>query len=314
MIHELNWGLPVIGYLFLAGVGAGALLVSAWSILNVGSFGDSRLTVARCGALIAPVPVIAGTSMIIFELGQPFRALNLFHLINLSPMSWGTWFIGLFTTVALLYALTFIPLATRIGGRLDSIRKVLAWLCLPLGLGLALYTAIMIGAMPARPFWNSPVIALLFVLSALSGGVASIIIALALINQREERSVKSVDHSRSLSILGGTDAILLSAELVTILFFLLFAQLTIGNVNEAVDVILPGGDLALPFWGIVVGIGILLPICLELALAFPRLLRVSPIPLHRTAELLAPAAVLTGGFALRYVVLVAGQVTGPIGI
>lgn len=314
MSEELNWGLPVIGYLFLAGIGAGAVLLSAWSTLSAGRFGKSHMAIARYGAYIAPVPVIVGTSMIIFELGQPFRALNLFHLINLSPMSIGTWFIGLFTIVTILYALTFIPLVIRISGRMDSIRRALAWFCLPLGLGLALYTAIMIGAMPARPFWNSPIIALLFVLSALSGGIAAVIIPLSLFGESEDAAGQRDDRRESLSILGNTDAAFLLAELATILLFLLFAQLTIGNVQEAVKVILPGGELVLPFWGIVVGVGILLPVSLELGLMFPKLRRPGTATLHRTIELLAPAAVLTGGFALRYVVVVAGQITSPIGI
>jgi len=49
---------------------------------------------ARCGALIGPIPVMLGTFMIVFELGQPFRALNLFKVINLSPMSIGTWLLA----------------------------------------------------------------------------------------------------------------------------------------------------------------------------------------------------------------------------
>ena len=44
MSEELLWGLPVIGYLFLAGVGAGALTVSASVLLRGGGggFGGGR--------------------------------------------------------------------------------------------------------------------------------------------------------------------------------------------------------------------------------------------------------------------------------
>jgi formate-dependent nitrite reductase membrane component NrfD len=107
-MHEVNWGLPVILYLFLAGLGAGAVTVSGSVLLRKGGFGASRFDVARCGALIGPIPLMLGTFLLVFELGQPFRALNLFKVINLSPMSIGTWLLTTFIVVSLLYALTFL--------------------------------------------------------------------------------------------------------------------------------------------------------------------------------------------------------------
>ncbi len=46
----------------------------------------------------------------------------------------------------------------------------------------------------------------------------------------------------------------------------------------------------------------------------PTLFRGKPYQPHRSIEFLVPAAVLVGAFALRYVVVVAGQITGPVGI
>ena len=311
MFDELYWGLPVVGYLFLAGVGAGAAVASAAVLLGAGNVGSMRFTIARYGALIAPVPVILGTLFIIFELGRPFRALNLFKLINLSPMSIGSWVVGLFIVTSIAYALTYIPPSARFGDRLDRVRQVLAWLCLPLGFGLAVYTAILLGAMPARPFWNSPVIALLFVLSALSGGIASIILALAIFHRQPGAAA---DHEKSMHLLGGTDAVLLLGELLVILFFLLFAQLSIGSIKQSVSVILLDGALAAPFWGLVVTLGILVPAGMELSKVVPGVIRGKPVRSPRAFEFMAAALILIGGFALRYVVVVAGQITGPVGI
>ena len=56
-MSEIQWGLPVIGYLFLAGVGGGALTISSSVLLRGGGgiFGGAHFQIARFGALIAPV-------------------------------------------------------------------------------------------------------------------------------------------------------------------------------------------------------------------------------------------------------------------
>jgi formate-dependent nitrite reductase membrane component NrfD len=101
MTEGLSWGLPVIFYLFLAGLGAGAMTVSASVLLRGGGggFGGGHFQVARYGAIIAPLPVMVGSLLLIFELGSFeaghwFRWFNLYKVINASPMSIGTWLLS----------------------------------------------------------------------------------------------------------------------------------------------------------------------------------------------------------------------------
>ena len=189
MGHELNWGLPVIAYLFLAGVGAGALTVSASIFLRSGggsSIGAGHFTLARYGALIAPLPVMVGCGLLIFELGSFevghwFKWINLYKTITLSPMSIGTWLLTVFIIISLIYAYTFLRTVVSPNDRLEPLRKAMAWVGVPLGLGVAVYTGILLGAMPSRPFWNSPILALLFLVSSLSTGVAVLLLAAAIV-------------------------------------------------------------------------------------------------------------------------------------
>jgi len=317
MAHELNWGMPVILYLFLAGVGAGTVTVSASVLLRGGGggFGGRHFAIARYGALIGPLPVIIGTSLLVFELGRPFRALNLFKLINLSPMNIGSWFLGLFIVVSVLYALLFLPWPPIIWDRLQPWRKALAWICIPLGIGVALYTGIMLGAMPSRPFWNSPILALLFLVSALSTGIALIIFAQAMLYEPPpDNPAAEKRFHQSGYLLTASDLILIGFELMVIFLFIMFAYLTVGNVKYAVAVILPGGDLAAAFWLWVVVVGLLIPIIIELIYVVPKLLYHRDYESSRTADMVISLAVLAGGFMLRYVVVIAGQVTGPVGL
>lgn len=320
MTAELSWGLPVVWYLFLAGLGAGALTASASVLLRGGGggFGGAHIEIARYGAFLAPLPLIVGCFALIFELGtfeagHWFRWINLYKVINLSPMSIGTWLLTFFIGVSLVYAYTFVPDAPFLGARQARLRKALAWISVPLGIATAVYTGILLGAMPARPFWNSPILALLFLLSSISTGVALILLARGILHRTRSPEIEEA-RRESDYLLTATDVLLIGFELMVIFLFIMYAQLTIGGVNEAVAVILPGGDLAALFWIGVVLIGLLIPALIELYYVVPKLVYHRGFNAPRVVDIAVSGAVLFGGFLLRYVVLVAGQVTGPIGI
>ena len=320
MTAELTWGMPVVWYLFLAGVGAGALTASASVLLRGGGggFAGSHVEIARYGAFLAPIPVMIGCLALIFELGtfeagHWFRWINLYKVINLSPMSIGTWLLTFFIGVSVLYAYTFVPNAPFLGERQVPLRKALAWVAVPLGIATAVYTGILLGAMPARPFWNSPILALLFLMSSISTGVALILLARAVLHRAPPGETEQA-YEESSYILTATDILLIGFELMVIFLFIMYAHLTIGNVKEAVSVILPGGDLAPLFWFGVVLVGLLIPALIELYYVVPKLVYHRDFTAPRTVDIAVSGAVLVGGFLLRYVVVVAGQITGPIGI
>ncbi len=315
---ELHWGLPVILYLFLGGLGAGAGTVSASIFLRSGG-GDlagSNFRFARWGALVAPIAVIVGTGMIVLELGSFqtghwFKWINLFKTINLSPMSIGSWMLALFILVSLVYAYTFLPDDAHPGDHRHRLRKVLAWVMVPLGVGVALYTGILLGAMPSRPFWNSPILALLFLVSALSTGVAAIILLRALFGHKNK--IDADNFERNSYMLSSSDMLLIGFEVLVVFLFVMYAHLTIGGVEDAVSVI-TGGPLTSQFWFGFVVLGLLLPVVIELKYVFPTLLYQKQFVMPRTMEVLVCLLVLAGGFLLRYIVVIAGQITGPVGI
>jgi formate-dependent nitrite reductase membrane component NrfD len=320
MTAELTWGLPVVWYLFLAGVGAGALTASASVLLRGGGggFAGSHVEIARYGAFLAPLPVMLGSFLLIFELGSFeagnwFRWINLYKVINLSPMSIGTWLLTFFIGVSVLYAYTFLSNPPFLGERQAPLRRVLAWIAIPLGIATAVYTGVLLGAMPARPFWNSPILAFLFMLSSISTGVALILLVRAVLHRTPPEETAQA-YQESSYILTATDILLIGFELMVLFLFIMYAHLTIGNVKEAVSVILPGGDLAPLFWFGVVLVGLLIPALIELYYLIPKLVYHRGFNSPRTVDIAVSGAVLLGGFLLRYVVVIAGQITGPVGI
>ncbi|KAF0122407.1 MAG: molybdenum protein small subunit membrane anchor [Xanthobacteraceae bacterium] len=107
---------------------------------------------------------------------------------------------------------------------------------------------------------------------------------------------------------------LIGFEFLALFLFLMFAHLTVGAPAAAVRVILPGGSLATLFWVGVVLIGLLVPAMLELRYVTPTLLYHRPFVIPRIVEISVATIVLCGGFLLRHVVVVAGQITGPSGL
>ena len=321
MTEGLHWGLPVILYLFLAGVGAGAMTVSASVFLRGG--GGARgvhVEIARYGAFLAPLPVMVGCGLLILELGSWqtghwFKWINLYKTINLSPMSIGTWLLTLFIGLSIVYAYTFIRNAPGLTNEQRyALRRMLAWIAVPSGIATAVYTGILLGAMPARPFWNSPIVALLFLVSALSTGIAVILLARAIMHRNTGDETLERQFEDSGYLLSASDTLLIGFELMVIFLFIMFAHLTVGDVKVAVSVILFGGSLASMFWVWVVLVGLLIPALVELVYVVPRLLYRRSYAAPRGIEIVVPVAVLIGGFMLRYVIVVAGQITGPVGI
>jgi formate-dependent nitrite reductase membrane component NrfD len=155
---------------------------------------------------------------------------------------------------------------------------------------------------------------MLFLLSSLSTGVAAILLLRALFPSNRFDPETERQFNNSGYILTSTDTMLIGFELLVIFLFVMFAHLTVGNVKEAVSVILAGGQLANWFWFGVVIVGLLLPALIELYYVIPRLVFHGEFVAPRGMEIVVPIAILIGGFMLRYVVVVAGQITGPIGL
>lgn len=330
MAHHLMWSWPVYWYLFLAGTGAGAIAVSCFIYLRGpgGNLGERYFSLAKYGALIGPLPVIIGTVFLIFELGRPFRAFNImtsniwYRAFNPSPMNYGGWLLLLVGVVSVLYALTFFNWKAifdgEMGRRLDrwsaAWRKPLAATCAPLGIATAVYTAMLLGAMPSRPLWNTPVLWSLFTVSALSTGIAAIMLANRVSHRSNGDQTRERLFHNSGFWLSLSDVILIIIELIVLALFIMFAYVTVQDASHAIQVILPGGEMAPLFWTWVVLVGLIIPLIFEAFFVVRTQFNGGHFSVPYLFELALPLAVLVGGFMLRYVIVVGGQLTGPIGL
>jgi formate-dependent nitrite reductase membrane component NrfD len=143
----------------------------------------------------------------------------------------------------------------------------------------------LLGTMASRPLWNSAILGPLFLTSGLSTGAAYMLM------------YKLNDGERLL--LARVDMGLILAELALISVWLIGLMSGGGAHRGAAHAIL-GGPYTTAFWTLVVGFGLVVPFLGEWMER-----RAGHIPGR-----LAAVMVLLGGFALRWILVYAGQHAG----
>ena len=294
------FGELIVGYLFLAGTGAGAFLVAAAACLR-----DAWRPTDRTAAVVAaaqptlaltPLVVAVAALLLLADLGSLEGAARVLLQPPGSVMAVGAWLVVvLFATSSAVAAMGAVP-------RLRV--PALSWACVIAGsaaaLGVMAYSALLLADVVAVDFWRTPWLTVLFVASSLSCGTALVVTAAVLVPSREldERTREAAVDA--LWRLGG---VLVWVELAALALFLASRGLSTEWARDSCALLL-AGPLAPAFWGGVVGAGIVAPLALHGVRR--RLGRV------RSATMLASACgVLAGGLVLRWCV-VAAAVTAPL--
>ncbi len=290
MRDVVSWGMYIFTFAFFIGLSAGGLIMAS----SAEVFGITALKpLARLGVLSAAACVTVAAIMIIPDLGKPARILNiLIHPNWTSPLVWDI------LIIAAYFAFSVVDLTVlqrHSSGRAASVRviRVLAYVGLPMAVLLHSVTAWIFGLQIARTWWNTALMAPLFVVSAILSGTALVtLLALA-----AERWGGFTLPSETRRWLRGFIAIALIVDL----FFVGCDYITVlwGNVpadRSALNLVLPGGPFAWTFWVEWIAGG-LLPLAF---LVVPRLRRM-PGSLG-----VAAALAVVGVFAFRIELVVIG--------
>lgn len=284
-IPQTVWGWLIIIYLFIAGVGAGAYLTAWWA----GVRGLSE-RVSRIGRYIAPVLVIVGTGMLFFDLGagfsDPVRIFGLYTHPS-SMMTLGTWILTIFAVLSIIDGY----------GPLVKIRRfpVLSAITAVFALFLAIYTGLLLGVNGSVPLWNNALLPVLFVVSALSTGMAATLLCAVIVSRKGEDAEKF----GRLHI-----AVIVIEAAVAALFLFFAAKSQAPAANWSFDAII-SGQLAGAFWIGFVVIGLVVPLVYNLIALSKSLSGVMHSPALVAIECLC---VLAGGLMLRYIIVTGGAI------
>lgn len=293
-LHIWTW--EVAMYLFLGGLTAGVMIFAA--LMTVMRRDEEAPFAAHRLALLAPIVLSAGMTTLFLDLEHKLFVYRFYTSFQItSPMSWGAWILIVIYPISIMQILsTFRSGYGVLAGFVDGFsigravldiceryRYEIAMVAIPFATALGIYTGILLSAFGARPFWNSGVLGPLFLVSGMSTAAALV----ALIARQ---------HSEK-ALFTRIDLALIVAEIALVALFLVNLSTGSGQQIEALQSVL-GGSYTLVFWVLFVGVGLLVPALIEV-------LEITGV--NRSLALLAPVLVLIGGYALRQIMLDAGQ-------
>ena len=283
------WQIPV--YLFLGGWVGGGMVLSGWLIRR--RSGPGLRGVTRALPWIGLVLISAGMLALFLDLEHKLYVWRIYTAFEpSSPMSWGAWILLAVYPVLVLTGMAGLPegLAgawaplAALAAKLREGRAVqlLGVANIALGIGLGIYTGILLSSLGARPLWASAALGPLFLASGLSTAAAF-------------SHMIARDGDEQLMLMRA-DNVFLVTELALIGVFLA-SLATSGAAAEQAAALLLGGPYTAVFWVLVVALGMLLPLAIQS-------LRSAGGIVHTPV---APLLVMAGGLALRFVIVAAGQ-------
>jgi len=309
--HIWTWWIAV--YLYLGGLGAATLVVTFLTDMYL----KRHRTLVMWGAFSGIVMLAAGSGMLFIHLLDHRAVINVLNPLVLlhqphAWIAWGTQFIIWMMWWGVFYALPYMvesPAWQRIpllGWLLRSLmvrkvsdrcclrwHKTIGWLATVNGIGVAVYTGLLLQSFPAVALWHNPGVPLLFTVSAFSTAFAFLLLLLYLVIQNEEDAPIKRIYER-------LDVMLIAAELVILFSFFFF--MTSGNESAIHSARLLWGN---PVWLIgFIGLGLVVPFLLELKGTVKGWS--SHLPTVTAAFL-----VLVGGYLLRHYFLTTGVYARP---
>ena len=290
--HLTIWGWEIPVYLFLGGLVAGILFFSTLYYIR-GKENEYPTAVKLVPIFTGPLLVL-GLFALFLDLSHKLYVWRFYSNIRWeSPMSWGSWTLLVITPLSFLWSLVWIedvwpgfkwPLAWMKKGIdfIKNYKRMIAWTLFVGAIVLGMYTGILLSAFNARPFWNSAILGPLFLASGLSTG-AAVILMLSKTEQEQK-------------LFSRIDIMIIGLELFLIIhLFMGFLASTQVHI-EAAQLFL-GGEYTAVFWIFVIGLGLLLPVSIE----------IMHLKGYHISAKIPALLVLFGGLVLRFIVVDAGQ-------
>lgn len=251
----------IIAYLFLGGIGAGSLM-----ILSIFELFDTTRNKRQCAAHqserlskdlyvrcwpLCTCSLLSGAICLLFDIGRVDRIFNLLIYPEATALSVGTY--GLFFAIlcAVIFTLKSMLDSFVLPLRLSQLLSVAGIVS---GAVTAVYASVLMRNIIVVPFWDNILLPVLFFLSSISTGMASIFLGISFGNTRKPKFgliKKLVRFDMTIIVL-------------EILCLTLYLAITYKNpATESTAQMFLTGDMYLIFWVGLVACGLVLPLILE---------------------------------------------------
>jgi tetrathionate reductase subunit C len=281
-----TFGTLIAIYFYLTGLSAGSFIISTLSY----GFGFERFKpLGKIGVVIATLLLMAAPMFLLAHSGQKLRVWHLFVYLRFSsPITWGSFLLMLYPLNCIIYGFFMFK------GR-KRLTRIFGLIGIPLALMVHGYTGFILAFGKARPLWNSSMMPLLFLVSAMVSGIAMMIIV-SIIRDR----FFTKEHRINMDILSAL-AKMLGWCLVLDLFMtateMVVHEISHLGAQEGVALLVTGSFAGL-FLVLENLVGKVIPMAVMLS---PRTRRMVPL------LLLASILVMIGIYTMRYNVVVGGE-------
>lgn len=305
-----TWWLAL--YLYFGGLGAATVAVTFLTDMYL----KHHRNLVLWGAWTGVVLLAAGSAMLFLHLLDHIAVIFVLNpfVIFLKPdawIAWGTQFIVWMMVWAVLYALPYhhqsdffmkLPIVKdilnwkpvkTIADFSTRYRRVIGWFAVVNGVGVAVYTGLVLQSFPAVALWANPGVPLLFTISAFSTAMAFLLLLMyTLIKDAKDEHIR-VLYER-------IDLVLIAAELVIIFSFFFYLMRGSESARRSWELLWLDMGWLIGF----VLFGLIVPFFLELRGVVKGWVSAYPVV---TASVL----VLMGGYLLRHYFMYAGVYAHP---
>ncbi|OAG27063.1 NrfD/PsrC family molybdoenzyme membrane anchor subunit [Thermodesulfatator autotrophicus] len=286
--REVPWGILISTYVFFVVTSTGLCLTS--SIGHV--FGvQSLMPIASRSVFLAIATIIAGFAVIAFELENPWR-MAIYNIISPNPTS-NIWWMGTLYGAYLFFMLVefaLLKLGHHRKAGLAGLMGVIAGVAAHSNLGAVF------GLVGAKEFWHGPYMPIYFIASAMMSGGAAIIFFTWLAYKVNGWQMDQ-KMEKALQVTGKIYALLLAIVMFFTTWKILAGLAGHPPGKYEATMALIAGPFAFNFWFFEVGLGLVLPFIVILAV------KARNIPAMAIVSGLALLAI----FVMRYDLVVLGQ-------
>ncbi|WP_346862311.1 sulfate reduction electron transfer complex DsrMKJOP subunit DsrP [uncultured Draconibacterium sp.] len=192
MRDSVSWAYYIGNFTFLVGIAAAAIMlvipayVYDWKPIK---------EIVIFGELLAVCAVIMCIAFIVVDIGNPLRFWHMLPLLGTmnfpySMLSWDFFFllayliINLTVVTHLLYSIFYKKEYNK------KMVQIVVFISIPMAVGIHTVTAFLYNALPARPFWNSALLAPRFLASAFCSGPAILLILFQILRKITKFEIK----------------------------------------------------------------------------------------------------------------------------